>query len=422
MMTPSHSSRILVTGLGAVTPIGLSVDAFWSALMQGASGAGPITRFDTGDFKTKIACELPDFDPRDFMDRKQASRFDPYSQYALAAARQALDDAGLDPSALNREQKDRMGVIVGTGMGGVGLFEEQARTLVEQGPDRISPFLVPMMIPNMAAGIIAMEFGLRGPNHCVVSACASGNHAIGDAMDALRSGQADVVLCGGTEAPITPLTIGGFAAMRALSTRNDAPEQASRPFDADRDGFVAGEGAGMLVLETYEHALERGADVYAEVAGFGASADAYHYAAPEPDGKGIVLAIERALAAAGGLSADAIDYVNAHATSTPTGDPIEITAIRTALGAHAEHVKVSSTKSMTGHLLGAAGAIEAIASILAIERGAVPPTINVDTPDPACDLDVTPHQPVEMEVNAAANNAFGFGGHNTTALFRQFAE
>ena len=415
-----RSSRILVTGLGAITPIGLSAEAFWSALMKGESGAGPITRFDTSDFKTKIACELTDFDPRDFMDRKQASRFDPFAQYALAAARHALDDAGLDPSALAREQKDRMGVIVGTGMGGVGLFEEQARTLVERGPDRISPFLVPMMIPNMAAGIVAMEFGLRGPNHCVVSACASGNHAIGDAMDALRSGQADVVICGGTEAPITPLTIGGFAAMRALSTRNDAPEQASRPFDADRDGFVAGEGAGMLVLETYEHAMERGADVYAEVAGFGASADAYHYAAPEPDGKGIVLAIERALDDAG-FSADAIDYVNAHATSTPTGDPIETKAIQSALGDHAEGIKVSSTKSMTGHLLGAAGAVEAIASILAIERGAVPPTINIDTPDPECALDVTPNQPVEMEVNVAANNAFGFGGHNTTAIFRRFA-
>ncbi len=418
-MTTTDASRILVTGLGALTPIGLSPNAFWGGLMRGQSGAVPITRFDASAFKTRFACEMQGFDPQDFMDRKQASRFDPYCQYALAAARQALEDAGLDPTALAQAQKDRIGVVVGTGMGGVGLFEEQARTLAEHGPDRISPFLVPMMIPNMAAGIIAMEFGLRGPNHCVVSACASGNHAIGDAMAALRSGQADVVLCGGTEAPITPLTIGGFAAMRALSTRNDDPTHASRPFDADRDGFVAGEGAGILVLETYEHATERGADVYAEVVGFGASADAYHYAAPDPDGKGVTLAIQRALADAD-LETEAIDYVNAHATGTPAGDPVEIEAIKKAFGAHAERIKVSSTKSMTGHLLGAAGAIEAIASILAIDRGAVPPTINLDTPDEACDLDVTPNDPAEMPVRVAANNAFGFGGHNTTTIFRAF--
>ncbi|NBB72912.1 MAG: beta-ketoacyl-ACP synthase II [Bacteroidetes bacterium] len=420
-MTTTDASRILVTGLGALTPIGLSPDAFWDGLMRGQSGAAPITRFDASAFKTRFACELEGFDPQDFMDRKQVSRFDPYCQYALAAARQALDDAGLDPAALTQSEKDRVGVIIGTGMGGVGLFEEQARTLAERGPDRISPFLVPMMIPNMAAGIVAMEFGLRGPNHCVVSACASGNHAIGDAMAALRSGQADVAICGGTEAPITPLTVGGFAAMRALSTRNDDPEHASRPFDADRDGFVAGEGAGMLILETYEHAMDRGAEVYAEVAGFGASADAYHYAAPDPDGEGVVLAMQRALEDAA-LPPDAVDYVNAHATSTPAGDPIETKAIRAALGEHADQVKVSSTKSMTGHLLGAAGAIEAIASILAINRGAVPPTINLDTLDEACTLDVTPNAPVEMPVAIAANNAFGFGGHNTTTVFRRFTD
>jgi 3-oxoacyl-[acyl-carrier-protein] synthase II len=278
-----------------------------------------------------------------------------------------------------------------------------------------------MMIPNMAAGLVAMEFGLRGPNHCVVSACASGNHAIGDAVAALRSGQADAVICGGTEAPITPLTVGGFAAMRALTTRNDDPTAASRPFDADRDGFVPAEGAGMLVLETYEHAMERGADVYAEVAGFGASADAYHYAAPDPEGDGIALAIRRALDDAG-IGPEAVDYVNAHATSTPTGDPIESNAIKTVFGAHARQLKISSTKSMTGHLLGAAGAVEAIASVLAIKHGAVPPTINLDTPDEACDLDYTPNEPVDMPVTVAANNAFGFGGHNTTSIFRAFAE
>lgn len=418
-MPSSTPPRILVTGLGALTPIGLSPSAFWTAMMQGESGAEPITRFDASDFKPQIACELQDFDPTDYMDRKQANRFDPYAQYALAAARQALEDATLDLSALPQTQKDRIGVVFGTGMGGVGLFEEQAKVLSERGPGRISPFLVPMMIPNMAAGLIAMEFGLRGPNHCVVSACATGNHAIGDAVAALKSGQADVMICGGSEAPITPLIIGGFAAMRALSTRNDEPEKASRPFDADRDGFVAAEGAGALVLETYEHAMDRGADVYAEVAGFGVSADAYHYAAPDPEGDGIVLAMERAMADAS-LAPEEIDYVNLHATSTPTGDPIESAAIKQALGAHAHEVKLSSTKSMTGHLLGAAGTVEAIAAILVIRHGAVPPTINLDTPDPDCDLDYTPNQPIEVPIDVAANNAFGFGGHNTTSIFRRF--
>lgn len=420
-MTDSTSSRILVTGLGALTPIGLSPDAFWSAMMRGESGAGPISRFDAGDFKTQIGCELQGFDPHDYMDRKQANRLDAYAQYALAATRQALDDAALDLSTLPQSEKDRIGVVFGTGMGGVDLFEEQARTLTERGPGRISPFLVPMMIPNMAAGLIAMEFGLRGPNHCVVSACATGNHAIGDAVAALRLDQADVMICGGSEAPITPLTIGGFAAMRALSTRNDDPTHASRPFDRERDGFVAGEGGGALVLEKYEHAMDRGAEVYAEVAGFGASADAYHYAAPDPEGEGIVLAMQRAMTDAD-LAPEDVDYVNLHATSTPAGDPVESRAIEKAFGAHARTVKLSSTKSMTGHLLGAAGAVEAIAAILAIERGAVPPTINLDTPDPDCDLDYTPNAPAEMPVEVAANNAFGFGGHNTTTIFRRFEE
>lgn len=420
-MSDSTSSRILVTGLGALTPIGLSPDTFWDALMRGKSGAGPITRFDATDFKTQIAGELDGFDPQDYMERKQASRFDPFAQYGLAAARQAVTDAALDIEALPQSQKDRIGVVFGTGQGGVGLFEEQARVLFEHGPDRISPFLVPMMIPNMAAGIIAMELGLRGPNHCVVSACATGNHAIGDAVAALKSGQADVMICGGAEAPVTPLTIGGFAAMRALSTRNDDPTRASRPFDKDRDGFVASEGAGALVLETYEHAMDRGAAIYAEFTGFGASADAYHYAAPEPNGEGVVLAMQRAMAEAAVTPAD-IDYVNLHATSTPAGDPIESKAIEQAFGAHAHHVKLSSTKSMTGHLLGAAGAIEAIAAILAIRRGAVPPTINLDTPDPECTLDYTPNEPVEMDIDVVANNAFGFGGHNTTTIFRRFEE
>ena len=418
-MPDSTSPRILVTGLGALTPIGQTVDTFWSSLLEGVSGAGPITRFDASDFRSRIACELEGFDPQDFMDRKLANRLDPYGQYALATAREALTDADLNVAARSRAEKDRIGVIFGTGMGGVGLFEEQANVLQERGPSRISPFLVPMMIPNMAASLIAMEYDLRGPNHAVVSACATGNHTIGDAVDALRSGQADVMICGGAEAPITPLTIGGFAAMRALSTRNEDPARASRPFDADRDGFVAAEGAGALILETYEHAMDRGANVYAEVVGFGASADAYHYAAPEPNGKGVVLAMERAMTDAN-IAPNEIDYVNLHATSTPAGDPIESCAIEKALGAHAQQVKLSSTKSMTGHLLGAAGAVEAVAAILAINRGAVPPTINLDTPDPDCTLDYTPNEAVEMTVDVAANNAFGFGGHNTTTIFRRF--
>jgi len=413
--------RVVVTGLGAVTPIGLTTDKFWDALLSGTSGAGPITKFDTEGHKTKIACELADFDPEPYMDAKQARRQDLFSQYALAATAQAFEDAQLDTSELDEAQRDRIGAIFGTGVGGSNLFIDQVRTLDEHGPRRISPFFVPMMITNMAPGLIAMEHGLRGPNHAVVSACATGNDAISDALLLLRQGHADAMLVGGTEASINELCVGGFASMRALSTRNDDPESASRPFDKDRDGFVAAEGAGALVLETLEHALDRGAPIYAEVSGVGKSNDAYHYAAPDPDGRGAVLAMRAALEDAD-TEPEAVDHVNMHATSTPMGDTIESNAMKTVFGDHAYKLSLSATKSMTGHLLGAAGAVEAIASVLAIRNGIVPPTINTENLDEGCDLDYTLGEAKERPVRVALNNAFGFGGHNTTIAFSEFAD
>jgi len=413
--------RVVVTGLGAVTPIGLTTDKFWDALLSGTSGAGPITKFDTEGHKTKIACELADFDPEPYMDAKQARRQDLFSQYALAATAQAFEDAQLDTSELDEAQRDRIGAIFGTGVGGSNLFIDQVRTLDEHGPRRISPFFVPMMITNMAPGLIAMEHGLRGPNHAVVSACATGNDAISDALLLLRQGHADAMLVGGTEASINELCVGGFASMRALSTRNDDPKSASRPFDKDRDGFVAAEGAGALVLETLEHALDRGAPIYAEVSGVGKSNDAYHYAAPDPDGRGAVLAMRAALRDAD-TEPEAVDHVNMHATSTPMGDTIESNAMKTVFGDHAYKLSLSATKSMTGHLLGAAGAVEAIAAVLAIRNGIVPPTINTENLDEGCDLDYTLGEAKERPVRVALNNAFGFGGHNTTIAFSEFAD
>ena len=414
---PRH--RVVVTGLGALTPVGLCPHTYWEAMMAGTSGAAPITNFDASAFSTRFACELKDFNPVDHLDRKQARRLDPFCQYALVAARQALEDAGLADGALSDEKKERVGVAFGSGIGGLQLFQDQTQIYLEHGPRRLSPFFVPMMISNMAAGLVAMEFGLRGPNHCVVSACATGNHNIADALLLLRHGYADVMLCGGTEASITALSIGGFAAMRALSQRNDTPETASRPFDQTRDGFVAGEGAGALVLETLEHAQARGADVYAEVAAVGASADAYHFAAPDPEGRGAILAMRRALADAG-LQPEDVDYINMHATATPLGDVAETGAIKQVFGDHAYRMRLSSTKSMTGHLLGAAAAIEAVATILAIKHQRVPPTINFEHPDPECDLDYTVNEAKDHAIDVALSNAFGFGGHNTTAVFKRF--
>ena len=421
MASPPPDRRVVVTGLGALTPLGHSVAEFWDALLAGESGAGPITKFDASDVRTKIACEVSGFDPTDYISEKQARRQDPFSQYALAVAQQAFDDARLDTDSLDPETRDDIGVIFGTGVGGSDLFVDSVLDLDENGARHISPFFVPMMISNMAAGLIAIEHTLRGPNHCVVSACATGNDAITDGLLLLRQGHARAMLVGGTEASINELCVGGFASMRALSTRNDEPTRASRPFDADRDGFVPAEGAGALMLETLAHARERGAPIYAEVAGIGKSNDAHHYAAPDPDGRGAALAMEKALDDAD-LAPTDVQHINMHATSTPKGDVIESDAVKEVFGDHAYDLNLSATKSMTGHMLGAAGAAEAIASILAIRNGRVPPTINHETPGEGCDLNYTPKEAVDRDVSAALTNAFGFGGHNTTVAFTAFEE
>lgn len=410
--------RVVVTGLGAVTPIGNTVPAFWEAMMQSTSGAAPITNFDASDYTTKFACELKDFDPEAYIDRKEVRRLDPFCQFAVVAADEALEDAGIDTSSLPDEERNRTGVIFGSGIGGMELFEDQVRTYIERGPRRLSPFFVPMMIIDMAAGQISMRHNLRGPNYAVVSACATSNNAIGDAYMILKSGLAETVVCGGSDASVTPVGVGGFMASRALSTRNDDPATASRPFDAGRDGFVMGEGAGSMVLETLEHAERRGARVYAELVGLGMSADAHHITAPHPEGTGAKLAMQMALDTAG-IEPEDVDYLNMHGTSTPLGDVAETKAIKDLFGETAYEISLSSTKSMTGHLLGAAGAVEAIASILAIQNNRIPPTINFSEPDPECDLDYTFNEPKEQPVHIALSNAFGFGGHNTCVVFKE---
>jgi len=421
MASSSSAHRVVVTGLGALTPIGNTVAEYWDGLQSGTSGAGPITKFDASDVRSKIACEVEDFDPSRYLDSKQVRRQDLFSQYALAVTQQAFADAGLDTDALDDDTRDRIGVVMGTGVGGSNIFVDEVLNLEENGARRISPFFVPMMISNMAAGLIAMEHTLRGPNHCVVSACATGNDAITDGLLLMQQGHADAMLVGGTEASVNELCVGGFSSMRAMSTRNDAPTKASRPFDKDRDGFVIAEGAGALLLETLEHARERGAPIYAEVAGVGKSNDAHHYAAPDPDGRGAALAMENALDDAD-LAPTDVDHVNMHATSTPVGDAIESDAVKTVFGDHAYDINISATKSMTGHMLGAAGAAEAIATILAIHEDRVPPTINVEELDEDCDLNYTLDAPVDRDVDAALTNAFGFGGHNTTLAFTSFEE
>lgn len=412
---PAAPRRVVVTGLGAITPLGNDVPTFWAALTAGTSGAAPITHFDATDFDTRFACEVKGFDPAAYMDRKLVRRMDPFAHYALAAANEALRDAGIDTKTLTEDQRDRFGVVFGSGIGGMKTFEDQTRVLVADGPQRLSPFFIPMMILDIAPGHISMVHGLRGPNHAAVSACATSNHNLMDAAMLISRGLADVMVTGGAEASITALGVGGFNALKALSTRNDSPETASRPFDVTRDGFVLGEGAGALIVEEYEHAKARGATIYAEVLGFGASADAYHLTAPEPEGKGARLAMEMALRDAG-LDRTAIDHINMHGTSTPLGDVAETNAIKAVFGDHAASISCVSTKSQTGHLLGAAGAVEAIASILAIYHGLVPPTINLREPDPACDLDYTPNEARKRDVRVAMSNAFGFGGHNTSVI------
>uniref|UniRef100_A0A832ML66 3-oxoacyl-[acyl-carrier-protein] synthase 2 n=1 Tax=Eiseniibacteriota bacterium TaxID=2212470 RepID=A0A832ML66_UNCEI len=412
-MTESRS-KVFVTGAGVVTPLGNDVETFWTRLIAGESGAGPITRFDASAYDVRFACEVKDFSTDGVVDRKDAKRMDRFVQFAVVAAAEALRMAGLDPAATD---PDRIGVIIGSGIGGMETFESQHRALLEKGPGRVSPFFIPMMISDMAAGQISILHGLKGPNFGTVSACASGAHAIGEALRLLRAGDADVIVAGGSEATITPMAVSGFSNARALSTRNDDPARASRPFDKDRDGFVIGEGAGVLVLETEEHARRRGAHPICELAGYGASGDAYHMTAPCVDGDGAARAMRRALQDAALAPAD-IQYVNAHGTSTPAGDPIEVTAVKAALGAHASSVMMSSTKSMTGHLLGAAGGLEAVVTALTIARGVVPPTINLEHPDPTCDLDFVPNRARAQRVTAALSNSFGFGGHNVTLAMR----
>jgi 3-oxoacyl-[acyl-carrier-protein] synthase II len=405
--------------MGALTPLGLTVEDYWSALVEGRSGAATIESFDPEGLRVTFACELDGFDADEHLGAKQARRMDPFCQYALVSADQAVQDAGLDPEAMSQDEKDRIGVIFGTGIGGMQVFRDQTEEFLESGETRTSPFFIPMLIPDIAAGQIAMEYGFRGPNHAMISACATGNHNIGDAYRLIREGDMDAALCGGTDACVTRLGIAGFASMRALSTRNDDPARASRPFDADRDGFVMGEGAGALFIETLERARERGAPIYAEIEGIGMSADAHHLTAPDPEGGGVCLALERVLDNAD-LAPTDVDYVNAHGTSTPLGDEAETKALKQVFGDHAYEFNVSSTKSMTGHLLGAAGAVEAIASIQAVRHGVVPPTINFETEDPACDLDYTFNEAEERPVALALSNAFGFGGHNTSVAFSRF--
>lgn len=382
--------------------------------MEGRSGISQIEAFDTTDYPTKIAASVKDFNPEDYIDKKEARRMDRFVQFGIAASKKAVDDAKLDMDQTNR---DRVGVIVGSGIGGLGTWEEQHRTLLEKGVKRVSPFFIPMMIANMASGHISMMIGARGPNTAAVSACATGTHSIGDAFKIIQRGDADVMICGGAEATIRPIGMAGFCAMRAMSTRNDEPERASRPFDVDRDGFIMGEGAGVLVLESLEHALQRGARIYAEVTGYGMSADAHHITEPDPEGP--ALCMTRAIQDAG-FQPEQIDYINAHGTSTPVGDRSETRAIKAALGDHARNVAISSTKSMTGHLLGAAGGVEAIICALTLQHGMIPPTINLENQDPECDLDYVPNVPRKADVRTAMSNSFGFGGHNATVVLTKF--
>ena len=411
------SRRVVITGLGAVTPIGNTVATYWSGLQSGANGVAPITLFDASKHACRFAAEVKDFDPSGVLDPKETKRWDRFCQFGVVAAKEALAQSGLDITDANRQ---RIGVIIGSGVGGLLTMETQAHVLEGKGPGRVSPFTVPMMIPNMATGLAAIALGAQGPSSAVATACAAGSNAIGDAFRLLQQGHADAMVCGGAESAITPLGVAGFASAKALSFRNDDAATASRPFDAERDGFVIGEGAGILVLETLEHAQARGADILGEVVGYGMTCDAHHITSPIPGGLGGARAMSLALADAG-LKADDIDYVNAHGTSTPANDSNETAAIKTALGERAMAIPVSSTKSMTGHLLGGSGGIEAVAAVLALQNGVVPPTINHQNPDPACDLDVVPNQAREQIISTALSNSFGFGGHNVCLAFRRYA-
>jgi len=408
MMTP----RIVVTGIGALTPLGLNIETTWQSMLRGESGAGPITAFDTEGFDVRFACEVKGFDPADFMDRRVAKHLDRFAQFAVAAAKMAVADAGL---VIDPEASFDVGVVIGSGIGGMSTWEKQYNNLRDKGPSRVSPYLIPMLISDMAAGVVSIELGARGPNMAVVTACASSTTAIGEAAEMIRRGSAKVMVTGGAEATITSLSIAGFASMKALSERNDDPTHASRPFDKTRDGFVMGEGSGIVVLEEYEHARARGAKIYGEILGYGATGDAYHITSPDNEGRGAIAVMERALKQAQ-LSPEQISYINAHGTSTPANDRIETMAIKRVFGAQASTVPISSTKSMTGHLLGAGGAVELIACLLAMQQNVVPATINYEVPDPECALDVIPNTPREMRIETAMSNSFGFGGHNACLI------
>jgi 3-oxoacyl-[acyl-carrier-protein] synthase II len=409
--------RVVVTGMGAITPVGNDVATTWRSLIEGKSGTAPITKFDASKFPVRFAAEVKGFNPLDYMDRKEAKRADQYTQYAVAAARQAMTNANLVER--NGMDPDRIGVIIGSGIGGLKSFEEQHDVYRERGVGKISPFFIPMFIADIAAGIVSMMFNAKGPNYATVSACATSAHAIGDAYRTIQYGDADVMITGGAEATVTPMAIGGFANMKALSERNDSPETASRPFDATRDGFVMGEGAGILILEELEHALKRGATIYAEIVGYGATGDAYHLTAPAPDGEGAQRAMKRALKDAG-LEPKDIQYINAHGTSTPANDFNETRAIKAVFGEYAKTVNVSSTKSATGHMLGAAGAVEAVVSSMVVGTGIIPPTINYHNPEPELDLNYTPNTSIKRDVNAVLSNSFGFGGHNSTLAIKRY--
>jgi 3-oxoacyl-[acyl-carrier-protein] synthase II len=409
--------RVVITGTGLLTAVGGDVQATWASLLDGRSGAGPIQQFDASAYPVRFACEVRDFDPASYIERKEVKRTDRYSQFAIAAASQAVRQAGLEAGA--DVDRERVGVVIGSGIGGITTFEEQHARFLEKGPDRVSPFFVPMFIADIAAGLISIRYGAKGPNYATVSACASGAHAVGNALRHIRAGEADVIIAGGAEASVTRMTVAGFAAMKALSDRNDSPETASRPFDATRNGFVLGEGAGVMVLEELEHARARGATILAELAGYGQTADAYHITAPATGGEGAQRAMRLALKDAGEPT-DAVDYVNAHGTSTPANDVNETAAIKAVFGDHAYHLVVGSTKSMTGHTLGAAGGVEGVITALACREGLIPPTINYSVPDPECDLDYATTGTVKRNVRVALSNSFGFGGHNVCLAIRRW--
>ena len=409
--------RVAVTGLGVISPLGTTVATTWEAMVAGRSGAGPITRFDPAALSVKFACEVKGFDPGLYLDKKEARRYDLFAQFAMGAAVQAVNDACLDKS-WDQINLQRVGVIIGTGTGGIATFEENMRAYLEKGPSRVSPFFVPMFMANVASAVVSMRYGAKGPNYCTVSACATSGHSLGDAFRLIQHNDADVMIAGGSEAAITPLALASFANMKALSERNDDPQTASRPFDKDRDGFVMGDGAAVVILEELEHARRRGAKIYAEMVGYGMTADAYHITAPSPDGEGAQRAMRLAMED-GGVRPEQVGYINAHGTSTPHGDAAETAAVKGVFGAQAKKLVFGSTKSMTGHLLGAAGALEFAVCTLAVQAGVIPPTINQFTPDPACDLDSAPNKAVTRKVEVALSNSFGFGGHNVTLAVRR---